>query len=427
MEHIICSHVRDHLDKHSVLTSLQHGFREAHSCETQLLTTLQDLLYWRDRRVQIDLAVLDFAKAFDTVPHRSLLGKLEHYGLDSHLLGWVNSFLIGRSQCVVVDGERSEFVSVDSGVPQGTVLGPLLFLLYINDLPQSVRSSVHLFADDCHIYKTISSLDDTITFQRDLDSLHEWGSRWGMSFNVTKCNIMRLAWSRQPITKFYTLGGEIIQEVNQAKYLGVMITSELGWSTHIDIISNKANSTLGFLRRNLKYCPRGLKETAYMSLVRSKLEYCASIWDPHLAKDIDKIERINRRAARFVSNDYRWRSSVTSMLQDLGWRNLASRRKDTRLALFYKIVHQLVAVSTDDILIKADSRLRSNHKHKFKTIRTSSASYKHSFYPRTIIEWNALPQNIAEAPSLASFKHSLRPAAHPDPSAASPVLALGCH
>ena len=147
-----------------------------------------------------------------------------------------------------------------------------------------------------------------------------------------------------------------------------MITAELGWSTHIDIISNKANSTLGFLRRNLKYCPRGLKETAYMSLVRSKLEYCASIWDPRLTKDIDKIKRINRRAARFISNDYRWHSSVTSMLQDLGWRNLASRRKDTRLALFYKIVNQLVAVPTEDILIKADSRLRSNHKYEFKTL-----------------------------------------------------------
>ena len=323
--------------------------------------------------------------------------------------------------------ERDQSLCVDSGVPQETVLGPLLFLLYINDLPQSVRSSVRLFADDCLIYKTVSSLNDTITFQRDFDSLHEWGSRWGMSFNVTKCNIMRLAWFRQPITKFYTLEGEIIQEVNQAKFLGVMITSKLGWSTHIDIISNKANSTLGFLRRNLKYCPKGLKEAAYMSLVRSKLEYCASIWDPHLAKDIDKIERINRRAARFVSNDYCGRSSVTSMLQGLGWQNLASRRKDTWLALFHKIVHQLVAIPTDDILIKADSRLRPNHKYKYKTIRTSSAYYKYSFYPWTIIEWNSLPQNIAEAPSLPSFKHSLRPAAQPAPGAASPVLALGCH
>ena len=178
----------------------------------------------------------------------------------------VNSFLIGRSQCGC-GGEKSEFVSVDSRVPGGTVLGPLIFLLYINDLPHSVHSSVHLFADHCRIYKTISSLDDTTTLQHDLDSLHEWGLRWGMSFNVTKCNIMHLAWSRQPITKFYTLGGEIIQEVSQAKYLGVMKTSELGWSTHIDIISNKANSTLGFLRWNLKYCSRGLKETACISLV----------------------------------------------------------------------------------------------------------------------------------------------------------------
>ena len=177
LEHIICSHVRDHLDKHSVLASLQHGFREAHSCETQLITTLEDLLYWRDRRVQIDLAALDFAKAFDTVPHRSLLGKLEHYGIDSHLLGWVDLFLIGRSQCVVVDLEKSEFVSVDSGVPHGTVLGRLFFLSYINDLSQYVRSSARLFADGCLINKTISSLEDTITFQRDLDSLHERKSR----------------------------------------------------------------------------------------------------------------------------------------------------------------------------------------------------------------------------------------------------------
>ena len=251
MEHIICSHVRDHLDKHIVSwLPYNMAFGGAHSCETQLLTTLQDLLYWRNHRVQIDLAVLDFAKAFDTVPHRSLLGKLEHYIYMAYtviyLAGLIHSWLVDHSVWLWMERDQTLCLHVDSGVPQGTVLGPLLFLLCINDLPQSVRSSVRLFAADCLIYKTISSLDDTITLQGDLDSLHKWRSCWGMSFNVTKCNIMRLAWSRQPITKFYTLGGEIIQEVNQAKYLGVMITSELGWSTHIDIISNKANSTLGF-------------------------------------------------------------------------------------------------------------------------------------------------------------------------------------
>ena len=270
-------------------------------------------------------------------------------------------------------------------------------------------------------------MEDTLVLQRDLDSLKEWGARWGMRFNVSKCNIMRLAWTRQPMTKFYTLGGEIIEEVNQAKYLGVTLTSELNWSTHIDITTNKANSTLGFLRRNLRYSPKSLKELSYMSLVRSKLEYCASIWDPHFTKDTDKLERVNRRAARFVSNDYRWRSSVTSMLQDLGWQDLASRRRNIRLALFYKIVHHLVAVPTDDLLIKADSRLRAHHKHKFQTIRTNSDAYKFSFFPRTIIEWNTLPKDTAEAPSLDCFKQRLCPAALQVPRAASSELALGYH
>ena len=188
-----------------------------------------------------------------------------------------------------MDDERSEFVSVDSGVPQDTVLGPLLFLLHIKNLPQPVRSSVCLFADDCLLYKIISSIDDTLVLQQDLDSLKVWGSRWGMRFNISKCDIMRLAWSHQPI-KFYTPWGEIIEEVNQAKYLGVTLTSELNWSVHIDITTHKANSTLRFLRRSLRYCTRSLKELLYMSLVCSKLEYCTNIWDLHLAKDTDTLE-----------------------------------------------------------------------------------------------------------------------------------------
>ena len=188
--------------------------------------------------------------------------------------------------------------------------------------------------------------------------------------------------------------------MNQAKYLGVTLTSELNWSTHIDITTNKANSTLGFLRRNLRYSPKSLKELSYMSLVRSKLEYCASIWDPHSTKDTDKLERVNRRAARFVFNDYLWRSSVTSMLQDLGWQDLASRRRNIRLALFYKIVHHLVAVPTDDLLIKADSRLRAHHKHKFQTIRTNSDAYKFSFFSKNSYWMEHSPQGHCRGPVL---------------------------
>ena len=423
LEHIICSHVRRHLDAHCVLTDFQHGFRGGHSCESQLLVTLGDLLYWRDRKVQVDVAVLDFAKAFDTVPHQSLLGKLEHYGIDGPLHGWIKAFLTGRTQCVLVDGVKSDFVPVNSGVPQGTVLGPLLFLLHINDLPQSVSSSVRLFADDCLLYKTIRSFDDTLALQRDLHALELWGSRWGMRFNVKKCNILRISSSKKPITVRYTLGGEILQEVDQAKYLGITITSELGWSEHVDSISNRANSTLGFLRRNLRHSPKGIKELAYFSLVRSKLEYSASIWDPHKRKDIDKLERVQRRAARFVCNDSSYRSSVTSMIRDLGWQELASRRRDIRLALFYKVVHHLVAVPTEDILVEADSRTRASHRFKYRTIRTNCDPYKNSFFPRTIADWNSLPSDTVEAPSVDSFKNKLLPATQQAPSAASLGLA----
>ena len=169
---------------------VQHGFRGGHSCESQLLVTLQDVMCWRDRKVQVDVAVLDFAKAFDTVPHESLLGKIDHYGVSGNLNTWIRAFLTSRTQRVMVDGELSESVSVDSGVPQGTVLGLLLFLLHINDLPQNVSSTVRLFADDCLIYRPIKNQQDPIALQQDLCSLDNWASIWGMRFNVKKCNIL---------------------------------------------------------------------------------------------------------------------------------------------------------------------------------------------------------------------------------------------
>ena len=258
LEYIISTHIRSHLDKYSILSNLQHGFRNFFSCETQLLVTIQDLLKFREEKTQIDIAVLDFSKAFDTVPHKRLLKKLNHYGIRGPVLGWIRAFLEDRVQGVVVDGHRSPEGPVLSGVPQGTVLGPLLFLLHINDLPSVVDSKVRLFADDCLMYRPISSEADQEAFQRDLKALEVWGDAWGMRFNAKKCHIMTIARGRTRLSRFYTLTGHILSSVQEAKYLGITLTEELSWSTHSDSVFKRANSTLGFLRRNLRRCPAKL-------------------------------------------------------------------------------------------------------------------------------------------------------------------------
>ena len=290
-------------------------------------------------------------------------------------------------------------------MPQGTVLGPLLFLLHINDLPLEVKSQVRLFADDCLLYRAIHSAADQMVLQRDLDCLKLWGDRWGMRFNASKCNIMRISRSRDPITKFYTLGGPVLQEVDSAKYLGITISNELGWSTHIAGTASKAGRTLGFLRRNLKSCPEKLKETAYISLVRSTLEYGATIWDPHLSKDISVLEKVQRKAARFIKKDYRSTSSVTDMLQELGLKSLEDRRRDLRLALLFKVTHGYVKVPASAIGLSIPNRpTRANHKYKYYLPTNNTNELKFSFANRTVPEWNALPASLAEAPSVSSFK-----------------------
>ena len=178
---------------------------------------------------QIDIAVLDFSKAFDTVPHEGLLSKLKHYGIDKHIWQWISNFLKICKQCVVVDGVSSGLVDVDSGVPQGTVLGPILFLLHINDLPSIVSSKVRLFADDCLIYRLIKSNNDQIELQRDLNLLESWGVKWRMRFNAAKCNIMRVSRIRLPFLYSYKLSGQVLDEVKDSKYLGVTISDNLDW------------------------------------------------------------------------------------------------------------------------------------------------------------------------------------------------------
>ena len=191
LEHIIVKHILNHFDLHKILTKFQHGFRSGLSCETQLLETL-------DARERVDVAILDFSKAFDTVPLRCLLAKVKHLGRRGDIHSWITQFLQDRTQRVVVDRDSSERVHVASGAPQVTVLGPLLFLCYINDLPLHVDSHIRLFADDCLLYRTIRNHGDHLLLQKDLDALTLWTKTWGMSFNANKCYILPI--NKSPTT-----------------------------------------------------------------------------------------------------------------------------------------------------------------------------------------------------------------------------------
>jgi hypothetical protein len=343
--HIIASHLMKHLTNNNLLYDKQHGFRSKLSCETQLLEFTEDALRTVQDRMQCDTIIMDFSKAFDKVSHERLLYKLDRAGIDPQAWEWIKSFLTGRSQQVVIDGETSASVPVTSGVPQGSVLGPILFLVFIDDLPLYTKSSqVRLFADDTIVYLTIASIEDCHKLQQDLHHLEQWERDWLMDFHPAKCNVLRITRKRSRTTYQYTLHGHVLEEVTAAKYLGVTISSDMSWNLHIDKTCAKANQKLGFLKRNLKVKNGDLKAKAYKTMVRPLLEYCSTVWDPHTQKQSRCLEMVQRRSARWVTGRYHNTSSVTDMLSDLEWRDLAQQRVDSRLTMMFKITRDLVDI-----------------------------------------------------------------------------------
>ena len=287
-EHIIASNISAHFTRYNILYDLQHGFRERRSCETQLIQLVDDLARTLVAGQQSDLILLDFSKAFDKVSHSKLLYKLHEHGIRGCTLDWIRSFLIGRTQVVVLEGEKSDEVPVTSGVPQGSVLGPLLFLLYINNLPDHVKSQVRLFADDTAVYLTINNLNDCNTLQQDLNTLEQWEIKWEMRFNPSKCQVLNITRNKHKIKQNYILHGHILETLTSAKYLGVDLSEDLSFNTHINRICTTANRTLGFVKRNIQTQNKKVKETAYKTLVRPQVEYWSPVWSPYIKQNINK-------------------------------------------------------------------------------------------------------------------------------------------
>ena len=297
-----------------------------------------------------------------------------------------------------------------SGVPQGTFLGPLLFLLYIIDLPDNMQSSVRPFADDALLYSIVASDADCDLLQSDLRKLESWQYHWQMEFNPSKCKIVTISHTckNNPRHRKYVFCGVELEQVDSFPYLGVSISSKLKWSDHVSMTAAKANKSLGAIQRNLWSCPKNVKEIAYKSLVRPKLEYTSAAWDPIFKKDISALERVQRKAAWFCSQNYNRYASVTDMIKDLGWATLETRRRQSRLTLVYKLTHGLIDIDNREYLIqRSESRTRGSHQFKFCGPYGNKDVFKFLFFPKTIADWNFLPEAIVLSTSLEIFKHRL--------------------
>ena len=289
---------------------------------------------------------------------------------------------------VILDGVTSDKVEVISGVPQGTVLGPLPFLCFIKDLPESILSSdIKLFADDSMLFKVIDNDTDREILQRDLSALELWEEAWQMSFNPTKYVVLRIS-SKEKKTRqtTYQLHGHTLEVVDASKYLGVALTDDLSWAQHIQNTVGMANRTIGFLHRNLRDCTRPVKDLTYKTMVRPILEYSSTVWDPHQQANTKSLEQVQRRAARYVFNDFSSRTPgcVTKMIDDLNWEPLEVRRRHDRLIVLYRIEHGLVDIPADRYLSRNDCRTRGSV--KFFQERITNSTYSNSGQPGTGID-----------------------------------------
>ena len=352
----------------NLLNANQFAYLKGRSTVAQLLTTIHDWAGSRNCNTPTDVIFLDLAKAFDSVPHERLLLKLYKNGIDGCLLDWIRHYLTGRKQRVLIRGTCSEWSPVTSGTPQGTVLGPILFLLYINDITDCITSKVKIYADDTKIYRVITDpTADIPALQSDLNNLTHWANTWQLRFNTDKCEGMRVTHSRDKSSTSYTLGTTQLKDVTNFKDLGVTVTRNLSWSEHVHITVNKANKILGTIKRTVGTANVVIFSKLYMSLVRPILEYATPVWCPYLVKDIHAIEQVQRRASRLALRQKKGDMSYEDRCTLLGWPKLSLRREYISLIECYKIVFGLSHLQFDDFFEKNQTKVNKS-KPRIQTI-----------------------------------------------------------
>ena len=408
MEKIIVEQMLKYLLTNNLISKQQHGFLSRRSTATNLIESLNDWTVKMENRQGQSVAYIDFAKAFDSVSHPKLLTKLGAYGIGGVLLNWISDFLTGRSHVTRVGHCLSPIAFITSGVIQGSCLGPLLFLLYINDLAEAISAvaTMKLYADDVKLYSNMSAVPTNANVLQDqLNRLLQWSVVWQLPISFMKCCILNIGKANESCVQLL-LGQSILPALSEVSDLGVVVDSDLRFSHNVNKIVSKAHKRANLILRC--FITRDILSltNAFKVYVRPILEYCSVVWCPHLVKDIDSIEKVQRRFTKRLPG----MNNMTyyQRLRALGLESLELRRIRIDLLFTYKIMFGLVDLNRSDFfeLSATDNRLTRGHRYKLMIPTTKNGVRYNYFSYRAVRVWNILPTTVCFN-SFSSFKNSL--------------------
>ena len=400
----------NYLTRHNIITNSQSGFTQGDSTTYQLLGIYDDFCSALDRNVTTQAIFFDISKAFDKVWHRGLLHKLFNLGIRGSLFAWFTSYLTNRKQAVVIKGSTSNFGSIKAGVPQGSVLGPILFLIYINDIATEITSETKLFADDTSMYLSIDNDDRRgQILNADLQKISHWAKNWKVTFNQTKTDLLDITRRTTALTNQLYFENSLLIPCESHKHLGITLQPDCKWEGHInDILSRCLNLTSCL--RSFKYrLNRKTLDIMYRSFILPVLDYGDVIYNNCTDLLSIKLEEIQLDALRTISGSVRGTSHV-KLYQETGFVALKERRKRHKMLLFFKFVNNMLPEHINRKFPNLISETNPYHRRRpnDRNIPFSRTElYKNSFFPSTTSDWNNLPEYVQNYTSIGLFKKFL--------------------